>query len=298
MIKQIVVTGSGGMLGSEILRQGSTDNSIEIYALSSQSKRLKYEFASKENIFIFDSIASLPSITNFVVLNCAFPRTSDGEALATAINTTVNTLYALADKGAATFVNISSQSVYTQHKVFIPDESFGIAPDSMYALAKYSTERLLFCEKDKLGIVGINIRLASLISPDFDQRMINRFFDRLLKNQDIYIQEGNTKISFMEKSDAARALLQMAKKIDESNYDLYNLGNNDWLSLSEIAYECVAYYKKRAKTESNLFIENTGTIYNNVIDSSRFNNTFSYRTAKSMVDIISLIGKAKMRSES
>jgi nucleoside-diphosphate-sugar epimerase len=296
-MKHIILTGAGGMLGREILRQCSFMCDTEIYAISSQADELRIEFSDDHNIHIFDSVSFLPSLGVFVVINCAFPRISDGKALVTAMDNTLVTLDALAEKGIVAFINISTQSVYSQYKIEIPDESFSVAPRDLYGLAKYSTERLLILKQSITGIKVVNVRLSSLISPDFDQRMINRFYDKLLRNQDILIEEGNTKISFMEISDAAKALLKMATMIDKSSHNIYNLGNSDWLSLSSIAHECFSYYENRARTDSKLIIRNTGSLYNNVVDSSRFNSTFSYRAECGMLDIISQIGRRKIRGD-
>ena len=73
-MKHIILTGAGGMLGREILRQCSFMCDTEIYAISSQADELRIEFSDDHNIHIFDSVSFLPSLGVFVVINCAFPR--------------------------------------------------------------------------------------------------------------------------------------------------------------------------------------------------------------------------------
>ena len=51
-MKHIILTGAGGMLGREILRQCSFMCDTEIYAISSQADELRIEFSDDHNIHI------------------------------------------------------------------------------------------------------------------------------------------------------------------------------------------------------------------------------------------------------
>ena len=75
---------------------------------------------------------------------------------------------------AAVIVNISSQSVYSQKRTEAATEETPVCLESPYAVGKYAVELMLesICRGSKTRYT--NLRMASLIGPGFDQRIVNR----------------------------------------------------------------------------------------------------------------------------
>src|SRR5699024_9463764 len=179
--------------------------------------------------------------------------------------------------GIKNIVNISSQSVYSQKEKDITDESSEIAPESLYGMAKFASERIVasICEQE--GVNYSNIRLASLTGLNFDVRMTNRFVKKAINGEPIVINGGEQLISYLEVRDAADALIRMIEPIPSKWKRVYNLGSNESFPLIEIA--------KKVKESVNQHVDNDTVIikkdrlpsFNNLIDSDLFYRDFNWK---------------------
>lgn len=178
-----------------------------------------------------------------VLINAAFPRNTQPEAAAQGM-AFIARVFELASKASAlAVINISSQSVYSQYRTEPADEATPLCLESQYAAEKYATE--LLCEAYCATLPHTNIRLASLIGPGFNQRIINKLAQTALQSGALQIQGGNQIFDLMDVTDAASALAVLAASDTSIWKPVYNLGSTHPASLKDIA--CMVAHEVEAQ---------------------------------------------------
>ena len=284
MIGRVIITGSGGMLGTALLKKLKSYNEIKIIAISSQEEKLSKIYKDAENVLIFNSLDKVDDKIPSICVHCAFPRTQNGENLANSLIATEELINKLKQKKCEYLVNISSQSVYPQNGDYIQDEEDNVAPSSLYGMTKLAIEQIvrLICTNNNMSFV--NIRLGSLASADFDQRMINRFYEKIINGKDINVNSGLPKVSYLHIDDATSALSKLVDSIIKGKglANLYNLANNDWSLISDLANSCLIKAKELNLGTACIVETDKESNYNNVINSDKFYNDFSWEPKYSM----------------
>lgn len=290
MINRVVITGSGGMLGSTLLEKLKNEKRFKIIAVTSQVEKLSKLYKGYDNISIVDSLDMINGDDSSICVNCAFPRTQNGETLAKAMFTTEKLINELMLKNCEYIINISSQSVYAQNGDYIKNEEDIVAPSNLYGITKLAIEQIvrLICTKYNMNYV--NIRLGSLAGDKFDQRMINRFYYKILDGDDIYIDKGTPKVSYLHLEDAGSALVRLIDYIRKDNKidNLYNLSNNDWLLIKDLASISIEKARQLNSEICDIQIKYTDkkSNYNNVINSSKFYKDFNWQPCYTMEKIV------------
>lgn len=231
---RIVVAGAGGFLGREIVRQSTESGEIDLLAASSNPQRLRDEFGVTA-ISARDLVENRTLLRpGDVLLNCAFPRNEDPLAMPLGLDYVEGVLRAASDSECSALINVSSQSVYSQRRLFPATEQDAVCLESKYAVAKYAVEKLsdALCE----DIPHANLRLASLIGPGFDSRLPNKFVKKAMAGQDIEIENRGFRYGYMSVYDAASALLLMAKSNPCDWKLVYNLGSRGAASIPDMAF--------------------------------------------------------------
>lgn len=291
MNKHIVVTGSGGILGSAILDKLTNHSQNKIYAISSQVEKLQGKYKDFDNVYVHSSVADISSDTIDIAIHCAFPRSNVGKELATAFDFTERVMTRLANKGIKTFINISSQSVYTQFGEEIQTEKSAVEPSNLYGMTKYALEHLVRLKAHELHLNYTNVRLGSLASATFDQRMINRFYERIVNREPIKVDSGNPMVSYLHVEDAADALITLTEAIlnGKSVSTIYNLANNDWHYIKDLVEKCLKYAEKLGLEKTDMFISEKISEYNNVVNSDLFYRDFQWSPTYTMNELIKVI---------
>ena len=185
-------------------------------------------------------------------------------------------------------INVSSQSVYSQKRVLPADENTVLCLESKYAVGKYATELLVnaICGK---AVLHTNIRLASLIGAGFDQRIVNRLVNQIIKNNEIHIIGGKQVFGFLDVRDAASAIITMTKSINNW-YEVYNIGSRNSYTLIEIANTILDVAQERYAKRGSMILEQNNAFQNSSLNCSRFYEDFrwsqKYSIRQSVVDIM------------
>jgi nucleoside-diphosphate-sugar epimerase len=291
--KTVMVTGAGGFLGKNLIAELVSRNHT-VYAVTSKSEEelgvngLSAVVPNRD----FKAIARLLDETD-VLVNCAFPRNVDGYKLAEGMDY-LQELFAVAGGSqVGAVVNISSQSVYSQTRTETAREDTPVCLESTYAVAKYASEQLLeaYCSNKP----HTNIRLASLIGPGFDQRVVNKMVKKALAGEELLVLENGSRFAYLDVADAVSGLLALCGSDSSKWLRAYNLGPDGCVTLTEIA-NLVLHEVNASNGEAGgariKTSENTPT--SSELDSSLFENSFGWVPVVGLGDSIHAIAKQLM----
>ena len=233
-MNKIVITGASGFLGTNLLKKLEKNKDVRIYALSSRNIQLV-----SDNIFSFhkdviDTKDAEDILSDAVVVNCAFPRNSAGTDMADGLSYISRLFFQCKKYKAKAIINISSQSVYSQKRELPADENTEICLESSYAVGKYATELLLDSIFADTEINYTNLRMASLIGPGFDQRIVNRLVKKALDLEPITVSVSKQTFGFLDICDAVDAISSLLAISHIRWSHIYTVGNNRAVSLQEI----------------------------------------------------------------
>ena len=126
------------------------------------------------------------------------------------IGTTTNLLWHASKFKVKKFVYISSSMVYGDFKDGTKEES-NTKPTNIYGEAKLAGERLtkLFAKRD--GLNYVIVRPSGVYGPgDLPDRVVSKFFDKAINNEVITLHNGENKVDFTYRQDAAYGIVQAA----------------------------------------------------------------------------------------
>ena len=152
---------------------------------------------------------------------------------------TFNVLEAMRKNDIKYLVFTSSSTVYGDAKKMPTPEDYPCLPISVYGGAKLACEALIRCYASAFGIKGLIIRPANIIGKGGTHGVIIDFINKLKKNsRELEILgDGKQRKSYLHISDSVKGILCASEHFFNNNsaVQIYNLGNPDWLLVSEIA---------------------------------------------------------------
>ncbi len=126
------------------------------------------------------------------------------------IGTTTNLLWHASKFNTKKFVYISSSMVYGDFTDGTREDS-NTKPTNIYGEAKLTGERLtkLFAKRD--GLNYVIVRPSGVFGPgDLPDRVVSKFFDKAMKNETITLHNGENKVDFTYRQDAAYGIIKAA----------------------------------------------------------------------------------------
>lgn len=233
-MKKIVITGASGFLGRNLIRRLEQTEEAEICAVTGRPQKTagRTVYYGRE---VIRSSQAAGIFHDAVVINCAFPRNTDGQERAAGMEYIKDVLLCCKRHGACAVVNISSQSVYAAKRSEPARETDPVFLDSVYAAQKYAVELMMEAVFCGTGIPYTSIRLASLIGPGFDVRIVNRLVKQALETGKITVTKDEKRFGFLDIADAVNGLLVLAGSDPASWKPVYNLGTKGAYSLTDIA---------------------------------------------------------------
>lgn len=290
--KKVVVTGASGFLGGQLVKRLAGDESFLVYALTSRPDELKETAGNKTDNIVFEHKDAVDGdrvdkiLSGSIVVACAYPRGSAGEDIADGMNYIRRTFEAAVVHEAMAIINISSQSVYSQKREEAATEETPVCPESMYAVGKYAMELLLESICKGSVTTYTNIRMASLIGPGFDQRIVNRFVKQALETGKLTVKRNGQRFGFMDVKDAGGAIVKVTDSDPQKWGKVYNLGPEGAYSLTEIAGMVKDLVESSGKGPVEIAMTEGDETGSTAVDASAFYKDFEFRPAVSMEESI------------
>ena len=272
----VFISGAGGFLGKYIIRRIMETKQHIIYATSLYEQDLEefrddIIFVANEEVLKFD----FSDID--IVVNCAFPRAADGFGYANGLDFLNELFRKIQPYKQCGIIDISSQSLYSYKRTEPANEETQKDLNAVYAVSKYCMEMLVDarCAGHKI----VHLRLASLIGPKFDQRIINRFIKKVIANEDITVNGGEQLFGFLDVRDCADAINTVVEQWDRVNTDsqVFNVGAEDNNSLKTIAEVAIKVGKQYGYNLSKLILAESDEWINTSLDARKFYKFFNWK---------------------
>jgi len=153
---------------------------------------------------------------------------------------TYNLLNAVRDSGVKYIVFTSSSTVYGDAEVIpTPEDYAPLEPISVYGGAKLAAEALISGYAHTFGFRALIFRLANIIGERSNHGVIYDFINKLRRNPEELeiLGDGTQRKSYLHVSDTVEGMLKIFEHFrgTEKTVDFYNLGNDDWITVREIA---------------------------------------------------------------
>ena len=156
--------------------------------------------------------------------------------------TTINCLEAMRHCGTKKIVFTSSSAIYGEPSTFPTPESYGpLLPTSLYGASKLAAEGYLsaFCEN--FGMQSWIFRFVNVLGARNSHGVVGDFIRKLKcdsKKLEI-LGNGKQKKSCVHVSDCISGILAGVSH-GKGKTNIYNIGNDDWATVDEIADQVVA----------------------------------------------------------
>ena len=264
-MKTVLVTGSTGFFGQEVVSQLLKKGDYSVIAVSGRHSGLSGVFQEHPRLTccsISDFFSkSLPGIDT--VVNCAFSRSNDCSLLVQSLDFTERLIIRLKELGVKSTINISSQGVYKRLPVGeLSHEESPILPIDLYSMTKYATEKL-FLSSSLPNVT--NVRLGSLMMP---QRFLFFFVQKALKEEPFTVTAPYQYAALLDVTDAALGLVGIIDLEENKRSEKYNLGIGTQYSLLQYA-ESVKEIGGKLGYKIDFEISDNGTVTCAGMDNSR-----------------------------
>jgi nucleoside-diphosphate-sugar epimerase len=255
---KILVTGGKGFIGSKIVEMLSNDghkitvvDNNDTYGIMTKQELNKlFEWRMRnwnvKNVSVIDGdildrllcLKAFSHRPEIVIHLATYPRAKivDNDPIVgipKVIGTTTNLLWHASKFGTKKFVYISSSMVYGDFVDGTKEDS-STKPQNIYGEAKLTGERLtkLFAKRD--GLNYTIVRPSGVYGPgDLPDRVVSKFFAKAMNNETITLHNGENKVDFTYRDDAASGIIKAA--ISEVANTSFNITAGNASSLRTLA---------------------------------------------------------------
>jgi nucleoside-diphosphate-sugar epimerase len=286
--KTLFVTGATGYLGRNLVEAilSNQAEQYEIIAYGRDKIRLK-ELFDRRNVRCVDGddlASGRICLGNAdILLHLGFTRPhGTNQQIADSLRFTSKLFTRAASYQVPAIINISSQSVYGLETAPPWTEKTAVAPQTVYAQAKFATEVLL----ESLARINNSMKFSSLrlgtlaggapglLEIDF----LSKFVHQAIEEKPIEIVGGMQQMERFDIRDAVNAIIVMLDSDPVQWKPVYNLGSGQVMNLLEIAEDVVEIVSTLTEGQRSLIIkEERGVRMQFGMDSHLFYQDFNWR---------------------
>lgn len=275
-MKRVMITGAGGTVGQAIISALLANKSMEyeVIAATSNTEKVNQKDRCLHVIPNHDIERVMKESQIDTLVHLAFPRNAEPDQWAEGIAFSMDILYKAQKHHVRKIINTSSQSIYGLQRERAADEESSIYLNSPYTTGKYCTELIvneMFQDRPHT-----NVRLSTIIGASTKERVTNKFFSRIIRDEDIIVQGGMQVFSFLDVRDAASGFVSLIGSDGSMWKKVYNLGTHEYKTLLEIAQMAVQIGKKYGYEKSGLIVQPADITLNNQIISTSFQKDFQW----------------------
>jgi len=149
---------------------------------------------------------------------------------------TFNLLEAMRRMGVKELVFASSSSVYGEPEEIPVGEDAPVRPVSVYGASKAACENLIHAYSKLYGIRAVVLRYANVVGPRLRHGVVWDFVNKLRRNPSELeiLGDGKQVRSYVYVDDAVEATM-MAWREASAQFEVYNVGSEDWITVDEVA---------------------------------------------------------------
>ena len=308
-MKIILVTGSGGLIGSESVHFfcslgftviGIDNNMRQVFfgedgSTDWNQKRLLESYGERyihHNVDIRD----LKKITKIIdgkdivfhlaaIVGVEETQLSPWEVLDVEVGGTMNIINAAAHAKVKKLIFGSSSEVYGDSEAAMHEDS-KLAPRSTYAAAKLIGEEYCKAAQHEFGLNFTILRYFNIYGPRQDQRfVISRFIEKIIADEIITIYGDGKQTRDFTYIDDAITMTMLAATSDISNCQILNIGTEKSTSINDLLNTITSVMNKKNSIIKN-FVE-----YDNIRSKEIevFNRTASIAKCKTLLNYEPLI---------
>lgn len=235
--KSVLVTGSGGFIGSHLLPK--LKKNFQVVATPPSNK---LDIRDRDKVFKLPKAQFVIHLAG--VANVPLSWEDPGRVIS--INTigTVNILdYCRRNKASLIY---PSSYAYGSPKYIPTDEKHPVKAENPYAVSKLAAESLCEVYHKNYGLNITILRLFNVYGPGQSEAMvISRMVLGLINKNCIEVQTGKPKRDMVFVSDVAEAFLLALKR--EGGLAVYNVGSGNSYSVKEMAMKLIEISEKKSK---------------------------------------------------
>ncbi len=254
-MNKAIVTGGAGFIGSyiveELLSKGYEVTVID--NMSSGSQENLRGVIDNPNLRIIRADLKEPNdiwVNEFKKAEIVFHYAANPEVRVSSVNprihfnenllTTFNVLEASRQGSVKYIVFASTSTVYGDaRRLPTPEDYYPLEPISVYGSVKLASEYLHITYSKLYGLKSLIIRYANVIGSRSRHGVIYDFILKLKNNPRKLeiLGDGTQRKSYIYVTDAVNGTLFLFEKFLErgKDYEIYNIGNTDWITVREIA---------------------------------------------------------------
>lgn len=246
---RVLVTGGAGFIGSHLVdrlvelghRVVIIDNlsSGSIYNVIHHVERKSVEFIKgdlKDRDFTRNVVRDIDTVFHLAANpEVRVSTTSPSIHFDENIVATFNLLESMRLNDVNEIVFASSSSVYGEPGKAIVSEIDPLKPISVYGASKAACEVLIHAYSKLYGLKAVVLRYANIIGPRLRHGVIYDLLLKLSKNRKILevLGDGTQTRSYLHVKDAVEATI-LTWNISRSDFEVYNIGNLDSLTVNDI----------------------------------------------------------------
>ncbi len=298
--KVIFITGITGYLGQNLVNELIKYPNFEIWGYGTDKDKTTHLFEGKiHSIYDNEDLRKgyIPFGNVDILLHLGFARPHNGfQKIAESLQFTHELFTRATSHQIPAIINISSQSVYGLETQPLWTENTPVAPQTVYAQAKYSTELLLkSLNQVNKHFYYTSLRLSALaggapglITNDF----LSKIVIQAISGHPITIVGGMQQMERFDVRDAVQGILKILHSDKSKWKTVYNFGSQEVNSLIDIAKmaNIIASTQKDGKI-SDIIVDKKEIWMKFGMDSSSFYEDFSWKPTYKIEDTINSLVK-------